>query len=531
MACDYYNFVAEIEPYFVPENNETILDSLFRCYEKVIFKSIITTFGLDVFIKDQNGGDVDTIHNVRQGDSDYKNNENQIAYEQRGEYSHKQVEGPNTNFQKEKHKKRSDYGENPQKNTVQDAYEDQPLGFLGKSKGHPTNKSAELDHVISAKVIHDDPGRVLAGVSTVELADKEDNLRWTNEHLNKSMQEDEIPDYIEKHPELSEDTKQRMMDAYNQSKATYEKKLAEAYYFNFNNPNCRQFYRETANAAIRRGVEMGFRQALGFMITELWFDIKHEIHNSNGETLEVLKAIHEGIQAWKEDAKNNYMIFFEQLSEGVLNGIIASLTTTFLNTFVTTSKNIERIIRQSWSSIVEATGILLFDTKEKYYCDRMESAAKVLASGASMIIGTTIQQKVETNLAAIAIPEDLKKDISIFAGSLSTGLISVTLLIYIDNNPFKNFLNKFYGPSAANLRRQGTAFKEYCAELKQIDLQKLNHDTECVYELSQKLCCASDGNEINLLLKDTLYKLGISSSWEESTLDQKMKDPKWILII
>ena len=34
-------------------------------YEKVIIDSIITSFGLDFLIRDQYGGDVDTIHNVR----------------------------------------------------------------------------------------------------------------------------------------------------------------------------------------------------------------------------------------------------------------------------------------------------------------------------------------------------------------------------------------------------------------------------------------------------------------------------------
>ena len=39
--------------------------SIFQQYEKVIIDSLITSFGLDFLIKDQHGGDVDTIHNVR----------------------------------------------------------------------------------------------------------------------------------------------------------------------------------------------------------------------------------------------------------------------------------------------------------------------------------------------------------------------------------------------------------------------------------------------------------------------------------
>lgn len=47
-----------------PEDN--LMDGLFKQYERVIIDSIITSFGLDFFIKDRHGGDVDTVHNVRQ---------------------------------------------------------------------------------------------------------------------------------------------------------------------------------------------------------------------------------------------------------------------------------------------------------------------------------------------------------------------------------------------------------------------------------------------------------------------------------
>ena len=263
---DSANFVKEIEADFYVSPHESVFDALFREYEKVVFKSVVTAFGLDLFIRDRYGGDVDTIHNVRSIPEDdrmeYKSPSNAYDYENRGIYSHKDVEGVGTNFQQKKHEARLRYGEDNHNNTVQDAYEDKPLGFLGNSKGHPTDKSAELDHVIAAKAIHDDRGRILASLSTRDLADAEDNLQWTNEHLNKSMAAKEIPDYIAEHPELPDDVKDRMMDAYDQAKASYERRIEQSYYYDFSNPNCRQFYRETALAASTRGIQMGLRQML-----------------------------------------------------------------------------------------------------------------------------------------------------------------------------------------------------------------------------------------------------------------------------
>ena len=76
---------------FSPNPDDNIIDSLFQQYEHVIIESLITSFGLDFLIKDQHGGDVDTIHNVRQIGKDeqmsYKNSANETAYDERGNYS------------------------------------------------------------------------------------------------------------------------------------------------------------------------------------------------------------------------------------------------------------------------------------------------------------------------------------------------------------------------------------------------------------------------------------------------------------
>lgn len=527
------SFAKEIERNFDSDPNESVLDSLFREYERVVFKSIITAFGLDLFIKDQYGGDVDTVHTVRAIGSDpkmqYKNARNAAAYESRGEYSHRNVEGPGTTFQRTKHEARSQYVQDPRRNTVQDEYEDRPLGFLGGSPSHPTDQSAELDHVLSAKSIHDDRGRVLAGLSTAELADTEDNLKWTNEHLNKSMGADEIPDYIASHPDLPEDVKARMMDAYDQAKAAYEKSIARAYYFDFSNPNCRQFYKDAAIAAGKRGLQMGLRQAVGFMATELWFCIKDAIQESDGTFEGVCNAVVRGANNALAGIRANYKELFIIFGEGVMSGILASITSTITNTFVTTGENVGRILRQAWASVVEATAILLFNDKDQYLCDRMTSAAKVLATGASVIVGTVVQEKVMLRLNEIKLEEELKSAIAIFAGSLCTGLMSVSLMFYIDNGPFTRFLEQLYGETNRRLKEQGLLFRQYCAELKQIDIEKLNAETAYVYSLSLHIDEVTDTYELNALLRAAVTDLGLPSVFGDRTVDERMKDKSWVL--
>lgn len=527
------SFTKEIRKSFNSDPSESVLEALFREYEHVIFRSIITSFGLDAIIQDQYGGDVDTIHGVRSIGTDplmdYKSEKNRKAYEERGVYAHKDVEGLGTNFQRTKSKARAFYKENPYNNTVQDAYEDHPLHFEGHSKGRPYEKNAELDHVISVKSIHDDRGRVLAGKSTADLADSEDNLKWTNEHLNKSMGADEIPDYIDKHPELSDDVKARMMDAYAQSKASYEKTILKSYYFDFSNPNCRQFYKQTVSSSLHRGFQMGIRQAVGFLITEVWFSVKDCIEESDGTFTGTCKAIGDGVKSGVANASSNYRFLIDMFGEGLLSGVLSSVASTITNAFVTISASAGKIIREGWAAIVEATSILLFNDKEQYLCDRMTSAAKVLATGASVIIGTTVKETVSIELSEISLDSELKDTISLFAGSLCTGLLSVSLLYYIDNGPFTVYLTKIYGEGRVNLKRQGDLFKQYCAELEKVDVKELRMQSDYIYALSIQLDSIDDQQEINRLLRNAVTDLGLPSVFGDNTIDECMHNPNWIL--
>ena len=201
----FYTFISKVD--LGNEPIEDSYESIFNQYERVVVQALATSFGLDFLIQDRHGGDVDTINNVRKIGKDsnmtYKNQDNASDYINRGKYDgadyHK-----DSRFSQVKHEKRQEYFENGNKDFTGDYTGKKNLGFLGKSKNAPTDKNANLDHIISEKSIHDDPGRVLAGIDGKDLANSKDNFAWTNEKLNKSMSADEIPDYIAAHPELLE---------------------------------------------------------------------------------------------------------------------------------------------------------------------------------------------------------------------------------------------------------------------------------------------------------------------------------------
>ncbi len=490
---------------------------------------------------------MDTIHNVRNIGSDpkmtYKSEKNSNKYNEyvkQNEYSyiHKNTKtgelckykeddyhDRNKSYQAIKHDTRKNAMEFTN-GVIKDAYTDKDIVF---SKYAPPDQKESLDHILAAKTIHDDRGRILSGLNGPDLANSPENLVFTNSSLNSSMRDKDIPDYIAAHPELPSDVKNRMMDAYNQAKASYDRKINKAYYFDFDNPNCRQFYADVACRAAERGWKMGSRQVLGLFFTELCFCIRDEWQHCDQTMAGAFNAIQNGLKKWSLSVKQNYKDIFFRFGEGFLSGIMSSITNTLCNTLFTTTENMGRIIRQSWASVVEATSIILFNPNEKYFCDRLTSAAKVLASGASAIVGMSIQEAIHVKLAEIGVPGTLNDIVSTFTGCLCTGLLSVSLLFYIDNDPFANCIENILGRNAENLKNQEILFKQYCAELEHIDLERFNYEISYISDLSSTLQNAADDKEINGILKQAALDLDLPSLWGNETLENKMNDPSWTL--
>ncbi len=537
------DFVKGIEPSFYVSPDESAFERLFKEYEQAIIRSIVTSFGLDMFIEDQYGGDVDTIHNVRQiGEKPgmtYKNSANEKKYNGKEAYDNSAYH-KDEKYTSRVATARTEFNETGK--MIDDAYVEGNKLIPRRNDTISRGQQAQLDHVKSAKEIDEDRGRLLSGLDGKELANCDDNLRFTNAALNNNMRDKSVEEYIkwcEEHPDqvnyngkkgepLPEEVKQKIREEYERADAIYNEKLSKAYYLDFSKESCRQFYKDTASAAAKRGIEMGLRQAIGFLLVDLWFSIKEEIKASDRTVKGCINAITNGLKKGLNNTKSNYKELIGKFGEGLISGVIASLTTTICNIFFTTGKNLGRIIRQAWSSITEAVYVLFFGSQE-YFCDRITASAKIIASGASIIIGTVVQEDINVKLAEIPIPNGLKNAMSSLAGSLCTGLLSITILFYIDNDPFNKFLEGIFGQNLAVLREQARIFEKYCAELQSIDVGKMQYEVKCIRKLLSDIEETDDNNAITEALNRTRNELGIPSLWEGTTLDARMNDQNWVL--
>lgn len=509
------NFVKQIDGNYDAETN--VYNSIFEQYERVIMQSLITSFGLDFLVRDQHGGDVDTIHNVRQIGQDeqmkYKNKKNEEAYNNRTEYNSKNYHShPNyisTNAQYSKQRKEG---------TLIDGYTGEKLD---------PKISHDLDHIVSAKEIHDDRGRVLSGLKGEDLAnDPETNLTPTNYHTNRSKKQKSMDDFLEGRngAEYTEEQKERMREKDRKARKAYNEKINRAYY------TSSAFFKDTAKSAGKVGVAMGLRQALGLVFSEIWFSVRDEIKQGKESNKALFNSIATGIKRGFENAKLKYKELWHKFIEGVVGGVLASLTTTLCNIFFTTAKNMVRIIRQSWASLVEATKILLFNPDLLPFGERFRAAAKIIATGASIVAGTMVGDLIaKTGVAAIPVVGDI---VQTFCGTLVTGVLSCSLLYLLDRNSTVNKIVQVLNsiPTVDDIvvyyRIQARLLEEYCAKLMDIDLATFQKETQSYSEAVSILENANSQQELNFALKDVCERLKIALPFgNHKEINSFMADP------
>ena len=508
------DFLLNVSENYYPEKSEGVLDSLFSQYETVILESIISSFGLNFLFKDQHGGDVDTIYNVRQIGIDpkmtYKNKKNQEAYDSLEKYN-----PISYHSHPDYRAKYKEVQQSRQKGSLTDAYTGEKL---------PRDAMVDVDHVKSAKTIHNDRGRVLAGLKGENLANSPENLVPTSAHINRSKKNDDMAKHLAKHEdEYTVEQKRNMQKIDERADKAYNAKLARAYY-----PSPK-FAKDVALAAGKSAVKMGIKQVFGLVFTEIWFSIKAEFEKLNSVSVEsmdlgiFLETLGNGVNKGLDTAKSKHEELISKFATGTLSGALSSVTTTICNIFFTTSQNVVRIIRLSFPSLVEAGKVLLFNPENYSFGDRLRAALKLISLGASVAVGSVISEVMDkTLLGKIPVVGDVIVD---FCRCFCTGVLSCTLLYFLDRSEIINcavaMLNTIatYDDNVRYFTEQALFFEKYAAELMKIDLDKFKKETAAYHEIAEAIDLDMTQKELNAVIRSSLSSLGIVMSWEKTHSD------------
>lgn len=431
---------------FKKDFNQERFDKLIADCKKDVINSIVTPFGLGKIVAayDKVGGNVDTVHNARNGI--YATEEEREAYENAGEYDS------------------DEYHKDPEFIAINRKYSEARKN--GNAVDYMTgdvldsNESHHLDHTKSAKEIHDDAGRVLAELSGPKLANTEINLKPTTATKNTSKKADSMDVFLEKKnqriqkidelksrkdlsdkeqnelrklEELAKIDDQKALEADKKARDAIDKEINQAYY------TSKKFVTNVATEGASEGSKMGMQQAIGLVMTEFFTALFDEIldiykngFSSGFEDERFLIVLQDRLKRIAKKIKAKWKNVAIAFKDGFLSGFISNLVTTVINMFMTTGKRLVRIIREGFFALLKAIKTIIFPPENLTYEEAIHEAKKILASGIVISLGVIAEQYIDTLIKGTLVLEPFADILTtIFVGAL-TGLAVTMTTYYLD---------------------------------------------------------------------------------------------------
>ncbi|GHV62906.1 hypothetical protein AGMMS49587_11170 [Spirochaetia bacterium] len=377
--------------------------------KNTLLHTVIDRFALGGIMAqgDKIGGNVDTVHNVRNGV--YATEQEKKRYDERDPYD------PD-----EYHKDKRYIEKNRQGKAAQEKGELED-GYTGE-KAAP-NQKMDLDHTNSAKSIHDDPGRVLAEKDGAELANSDTNLNHTDRAINRSKKQKSAEDFANELDRTRTERRSRIAELSSRNDLTekeqkelallqkkeqvdtdkmrkkdqearreYEKKINQYYY-------SKKFIFNLGKQSLRQGAIMGLRQIVGVFLTEAIAAVFDEIRDACNRARSLtgslltdlkyrLKRILARVAAKWRDALHGGLT-------GAISGFFSNIITVIINIFVTTAKNIVRIIREGFFSIMRAVKLLLNPPAEISKSRLYHEAGKIIITGTVVTLGILAEETID----------------------------------------------------------------------------------------------------------------------------------------
>lgn len=522
--------------------------------EKTVIHSLATSFGLDFLLfKDKEGGDVNTINNVRQGI--WATDQEKKKYDGRGDYTDEK-----SNYHSHINYKTTGQRDKAlqEQGALHDPYRNRSMGL---------NEKRNLDHVISANEIHDDAGRSLAELDGIELANQSSNLQTTQETINKSKKQTPIEDYLGKLPRLIKENEDQltknqqrlagmpcntpeqknqvreledkirksqekiknlksidhdeMRKRDQEARIPYNQKINQSYYASS------KFLKQIAAASGINGLKMGARQMLGLMMAEVWFELRIQIpiiikNIKQGFSIEkFVGSIKDTLQGIWRRVQARFHDFLIGFKDGAFAGVMASVTTTIFNIFATTQRAAIKIIREVWGHLIKAIKLLAFNPDKLSFVELCKAVIAVISLGASTVIGSMIHAKL---LPLLSFP--FGSELASFAGALITGIVTLGLNYFL---LYSNLAQKIWEfvesimphvDAVKKFQAVNSELDQYLIELGRIEF---NLDPHELLNFSQSLNSCNSEAQRGLILKKEINKRGIDLPYEIGNTESTKK--------
>lgn len=286
-------------------------------------------------------------------------------------------------------------GENKSFETTRDTAKKQAIDNNGQIKDMNTglqhdSTEMDLDHIKPLKNAHDEGGFMLSDREKSALGTDSDNLMFTHQTINRSKGAKTQKEFVESsnNPDLDG---RRTIAAHKRGEKAVGKYIPQD-----GVEKVGWVGKRGLEDGVKTGKTQGVQQALGICLSELisalFFEVKDCLSNGFNpkESDSWLASVKIRLKRVGKKVASKWGAVLEAFGQGFLSGLISGVVTALLNLLVRTSKNIVRLIREGFMSLVKALKTLLFPPEGMTLKQAAHEASKVLATGvvtSGMILG------------------------------------------------------------------------------------------------------------------------------------------------
>ena len=323
------------------------------------------------------------------------------------------------------------------------------------------NDKANLDHVVSRKELYENARRKQAGIDTKDLANMDENLKATNESLNKSKGAKSIDEYTDpakreqREKDLREQNEHANKKIDNSNKSDREKQMEKE-------KNDKRLNdkldaddelmkkvdaeaRKAINKDIIKGVaketaKKAGKDALKQMAVTGLFALLKEVMNG---FVRFLKSKAKSFKNFLEELKNAIKSFLNKIINILHTGVssaIGTIASEIFGPIVSTFKKLSSLIKQGVSSLMEAIRYLRNkDNKNKPFSIKVAQVGKIitvgLVAGGAIFLGDFFEKlllSVPGMQVELPLLGSLANVIGMFLASLVSGLVGAIGINLID---------------------------------------------------------------------------------------------------
>lgn len=331
--------------------------------------------------------------------------------------------------------------------------------YTGRNIGK--NENANPDHVVSRVDLYENLRRRQANLNTEELANKDENLKATNESLNKSKGRKSIPEYLkdreqrEKKLREKNERENKKIDESNMSdvekrkaKEKNNKRLQDI--LDADSELMKKVDKE-ARAAINKDIAKGVvketakkagKDALKQMAVSALFSLMKDVING---LIRFLKNKAKSFNTFLEEMKKSIKVFLGKISSFLHTGVSSFTGTIISEIFAPITrlfKHLSSIIKQGVSSVIDAVKYLKDKkNKNKSFSVKVAEVGKIITAGFVVIGAISLGELFEKLL--MTVPGMMTELPLIGTLANMTGMFLASLLSGIAGAIIINFIDKF----------------------------------------------------------------------------------------